>query len=127
MRNILVYIESRYPISKKTLVGLADNFLDKEKIKGSVEVSIAVVGDRKMRELNKKYRQLDETTSVLSFSLSGFVTPNDEILRLGDVVISYPQAVERAMEDEVLVDDKLKELLIHGLNNLLGKEEGEKL
>lgn len=121
MRNILVYIESRYPIAKKNLVSLTNDFLDNEKIKVDIEVSIAVVGDRKMRLLNKKYRQKDETTTILSFSLEGFITPDDGFLRLGDVVISYPQAVERAVEDEMLVDDKIKELLIHGLNNLMGK------
>ena len=61
----------------------------------------------------------------MTFGLSGgvsdrpFVDPPDNILRLGDIIISYPQARERAAEDNMLVDDKIDELVIHGLTNLL--------
>lgn len=132
MRNILIFVESRYPVNRKQVKKLTDEFLDSEKLKGNIEVSIVFVGDRKMKNLNKKYREKDETTTVLSFPLeevtkttqsgrAGFVYPPDGFLRLGDVVISYPQTVERAGEDDMLVDDKINELLIHGLNNLIGK------
>lgn len=123
MRNILVFVESRFPVNRKRIKEIVNRFLDKERLRSSYEVSIAVIGDRKMKEFNKKYRNKNETTTVLAFPLEGFVYPKDGILRLGDVVISYPQAVERAVEDEVLVDDKIEELLIHGLKNLLGKED----
>ncbi len=132
MRNILIFVESRYPINRKKIVEITNNFLDKERIRGKVEVSISFIGDRKMKQINNKYRLKNETTTVLSFALTdaspgglgkGFINVSSDVLRLGDVIISYPQAVSRAAEDEMLVDQKIKELLIHGLNNLLGKGE----
>ena len=52
-----------------------------------------------MRQLNKQYRNLDSTTDVLSFALNdpaeeeSLCRSADGILRLGDIVVSYPQAV----------------------------------
>lgn len=84
-----------------------------------VEVSVAIVGNRKIRELNRKYRQLDQPTEVLAFPLE---EPRDEmgILRLGDIVISYPQALDLAREENKFVDEIILELVEHGLKHLLG-------
>lgn len=123
MRNILVFVESRYKVDRKRIKQVVNRFLDQERLRSNYEVSIAIVGDRKMKGFNKKYRNKNEMTTVLAFPLVGFVFPADKVLRLGDVIISYPQAVARAAEDEMLVDDKIEELLIHGLSNLLGKGE----
>ncbi|MBI2028852.1 rRNA maturation RNase YbeY [Candidatus Gottesmanbacteria bacterium] len=130
MRNLLIFVESRFPIDRARLKKTLNTFLDTSGIKGDVEVSVAVVGDRKMRNINEKFHKESGTTTILSFAQAettshgaGFVEPPDGILRLGDIIISYPQAVERAAEENMLVDDKVDELLIHGLNNLLGKEE----
>lgn len=100
-------------------------------VKGKTEVSVNIIGDRMMRNLNKKYRNLDETTDVLSFPLAEeiehkpFVDPPDKILRLGDVVISYPQAREDASDENTLVDDKIDELVEHGMLHLLGQHHEE--
>jgi probable rRNA maturation factor len=91
-------------------------------VQGPVEVSIALVGDRKMRELSQKYKGEDKTRNILSFSLAEgepTVLPTD-ILRLGDIVISYPEVIREAVRDEVLVDDRVNELVEHGLLHLLG-------
>ncbi len=119
MHKILIYIESRYPADRKRIRNVVSSYLKEEKLRSSTEVSVAVVGNRKMRELNKRFRCKEGSTTVLSFSLDNL--SYDGVLRLGDVVISYPQAVQRAIEDNVRVDDKIDELLIHGLKNLLGK------
>ncbi|MBM3283437.1 rRNA maturation RNAse YbeY, partial [Candidatus Gottesmanbacteria bacterium] len=52
-----------------------------------------------------------------------FIDPPDNILRLGDVVVSYPQVIEAAYQENKLVDDKIDELIIHGLSNLLGNQQ----
>lgn len=87
------------------------------------EVSIAIVGSRKMRALNKKYRGLDRTTNVLSFSLEeGKDIPRaPDKLYLGDVVISYPVVIQEAALEKMLVDDKIAELVEHGVRHLLGQ------
>lgn len=85
-----------------------------------VEVSISVVGNRKVQELNQKWRKLDEPTTVLTFSLE---EPRgaDGVLRLGDIVICYPLARVIAQEDELLIDQAIDKLVVHGLNNLIGR------
>ncbi len=97
------------------------------KIKSDTEVSVTIVGDRRMRDLNTQYRKLPETTDVLSFALNDptiarepFQDSPDSVLRLGDIVVSYPQAISQAAEENKLVDDKIIELVLHGLNHLLG-------
>ncbi len=96
--------------------------LNKQEVESAVEVSVAVVGDRKMRQLSKKYKDEDKTRNVLSFSLSEGEKAYDpsSVLRLGDIVISYPEVIREASRDEVLVDDKIDELVVHGLGHLLG-------
>jgi len=122
--NILVpiYVESRYKVSRKKIKETVIKTLETHGVKGSAEVSVAVVGDRKMKELNKKYRNLDKTTNVLSFSQTeGEERPiPSDILILGDVVVSYPRVIMEAAEESVLVDDKINELVEHGVMHLLG-------
>lgn len=132
MVNILIYKESRYPVNRKVIRQAAEEVLAQQGIKRKTEVSISVVGDRKMRDLNKKYAQKDETTDVLSFGLedgAGFINPPNGVLRLGDVVISYPQALKNAAENNVLVDEEIRNLVQHGILHLLGihHEEGDRV
>lgn len=125
MVTVLIKTESHYKVDRKRVRNIVENFLKTSGVNGKIEVSISIVGDRFMKKLNSKYRKLSETTSVLTFGLDGgenetpFADPPDNVLRLGDIVISYPQVRERAQEDEMLVDDKMDELVIHGLTNLL--------
>lgn len=128
MVNVLLFSESRYSINRKAIrKTIADTLMHKG-IVSSVEVSIAIVGDRKMTALNKKYRGKEGTADVLSFSLTegepvGAV--GDTILRLGDVVVSYPQVLKNAAAKEVLVDDEINFLVRHGLEHLLGEHHEE--
>ena len=137
MSTILISSESRYPVKRKTIKQVVDQFLAEQKIKSEVEVSIAIVGDRKMAKLNKQYRGKDGTTSVLTFSQTEdqqtedqlrravpfeakFINVPDKVMRLGDIVISYPQTVLAAAAEEKMVDQVLAEFVEHGLRNLLG-------
>jgi len=120
--NVLIFVESRYKINRIRIKQTVDRVIDKNEMASPVEVSIAVVGDRKMRELSKKYKGEDKTRNVLSFSQTEgepAQMPND-ILRLGDIVLSFPQVIRDASRDEMLVDDKVDELIEHGLMHLLG-------
>lgn len=126
MTDILIKTDSHYKVNRKRIRNTIENFLSEKRVKVKSEVSISIVGDRQMKMLNKKYRNFDETTDVLSFPLieeakmSKFVEAPDDVLRLGDIVISYPQMIEDATVEEKLVDDKIDELIIHSLNHLFG-------
>lgn len=129
MSNIAVpiFVESRYRVNRKRIKEKVLTLLSQHGVLGPLELSIAVIGDRKMRELSKKYKGEDKTRSVLSFSLTeGETSPlRQDVLRLGDLVISYPQVIKEAAEEEMLVDDKIDELVEHGLMHLLGINHGK--
>ena len=120
--RVLIFVESRYKVNRKRIKTALSNFLTEQRINSPVEVSVAIVGDRKMRQLSKKYKGEDKTRNILSFSLSEAekieVPPG--VMRLGDIIISYPVVITEAARDEVLVDDKIDELVVHGLMHLLG-------
>lgn len=120
--SIPIFVESRYKVNRKRIKKAVSKVLTHNEMKGPAEVSIAIVGDRKMRSLSLKYKGEDKTRNVLSFSMSeGESTPeSSEVLRLGDIVISYPQVIKEASEEEMLVDDKIDELVEHGMLHLLG-------
>ncbi len=120
--KILIYVESRYKVNRKKIKSAVAYVLEDQQVFTPVEVSIAFVGDRKMRALNKKYRDKDKTTNILEFPLQeGEQThlPSD-ITRLGDIVISYPELIREAAEQEMLVDERVDELVQHGMLHLLG-------
>jgi len=120
--SVPIFIESRYRLSRKKVRRAVADLLAKQEITGPVEVSVAIVGDRKMRELSKKYKNEDKTRNILSFSQEEGkkATAASDVLNLGDIVISYPQVIKEASRDEVLVDEKIEELVKHGLGHLLG-------
>ncbi len=120
--TILLFVESRYRVDRKRVRNTIISTLKENGVQGPVEISIALVGDRKMRELSKKYKGEDKTRNILSFPLSEgdpVVMPTDT-LRLGDIVLSYPEIIREAVRDEVMVDDRVNELVEHGLLHLLG-------
>jgi probable rRNA maturation factor len=120
--SVLIFVESRYKVSRKRIKKVVESVIAGNEIAGPVEVSVAVVGDRKMRQLSKQYKGEDKTRNILSFSQSegeSIVSPND-VLRLGDIILSFPQVINDAVRDEMLVDDKVDQLIEHGLMHLLG-------
>ena len=120
--NVPIFVESRYRVSRKKIKNVVFDVLAKKGVVGPAEVSVAIVGDRKMRELNKKYRELDKSTNVLSFcQMEGEGATPRGTLFLGDVVVSYPQVIKEAASENMLVDDKVCELVEHGLMHLLGE------
>jgi rRNA maturation RNase YbeY len=125
MSNVttLIFVESRYQVNRKRIKAVVKRTLDSNNIQLNVEVSIAIVGDRKMKALNEKYRNKPGTTNVLSFPLAeGEQTklPKSDTTYLGDIVISYPVVIKESARDETMVDEKIEELVEHGLNHLLG-------
>ncbi len=120
--SVLIFVESRYKINRKKIKKTVEKVISANEVTGPTEVSIAIVGDRKMRELSKKYKGEDKTRNILSFSQTEgeeIKVPRD-VLRLGDIVLSYPQVINDAVRDEMLVDDKVDQLVEHGLMHLLG-------
>ncbi len=86
---------------------------------GESELSLLLVSDRAMQELNQRYRHKDKPTNVLSFPMQdGRDIPDGSLL--GDIVISADTAAREAREMKVPLHQRLNWLLVHGLVHLLG-------
>jgi len=91
-------------VDEKFLKGLAIKVL-KEENKEEIDLSIAFVDKKKIKELNKKYRKKDKATDVLSFGKG-----------LNEVVIC--PAIAKTKKE-------LAEVLIHGILHILGHDHGK--
>lgn len=120
--RVEIKADSRYKFDRKQVREGIRGLLTDKGLKGKVEVSVAVVGERKMKELKKKYMGEEGVTDVLSFGQNeGEEMPDgDEVLMLGDVVVCYPQAKKQAMSFKRLLDDEIEFLVLHGVLHLLG-------
>lgn len=89
-----------------------------------VEVSVIVVDNDKIHEMNKQYREMDRHTDVLSFPLWENASEWEEsvmdVIPLGDIVISLPKAKEQAAEYGHSLERELAFLATHGFLHLIG-------
>jgi len=98
--------------------------LAEEGFTDAVEVNVRFVKDETIQELNKKHRNIDSPTDVLSFPLgeNGVYDENPETgaKMLGDVVISMPRASAQAEQFEHSIQREVCYLTVHSLLHLLG-------
>lgn len=92
---------------------IAEKFLGQIKISPKAILNIAFVSQDKIRALNKKYRQKDQVTSVLSFPVWRDIKqlPRKGTILLGDIYIC-PSVTE---------EKEITSLVVHSLNHLIGK------
>ena len=109
---------TKYPVDKKSFTQVAKKILLSEN-KGIETVSLALVGKEEMQKLNKKFRNIDKPTDVLSFSAEGGPASGWEET-LGEIVIC-PEVVKEKGE-------KIMEVFVHGVLHLCGydHEKSEK-
>ena len=98
------------------------------------ELSISLVDDDYIQELNKHYLGRDKTTNVISFSIREGEYGNINPQLLGDVIISVDTAMKDAAKGKLSIDQEIDFLMIHGILHLLGynhenttKEETKKM
>ena len=114
------------------------------------QVSMLLTDDAVVRDLNRKYRGLDEVTDVLSFSAEfpghwegpdepqvnaqneeevsdnfPFILPPDQVPPLGEVIVSCPQAQRQASEKGHALKQELALLMVHGVLHLVGHDHLE--
>ncbi len=98
-------------INLKFLKEVVEKFFSYYKIKNK-EVSIAFVGDKTIRRLNKIYRKKDKITDILSF------VGEDDFL--GEIIIDYAQIKRQAKKFNNTIKQELVFILVHGLLHLIG-------
>ena len=125
MIKVYVKKQSNYPVDSYKLKRRVKKFLKEKGIVSDSQLTIAIVGKRKMKELSKKYLNDYKLHNVLSFVGSevdeDFKTPAQNMIDLGDIIICYQVAIKEANIDEMLIDDKVYELAEHGVLHLLGE------
>lgn len=128
MISVSVYKQSTYPISSSKVKEKLRNILAREGITSDFSVSVAFVSEKKMEELVDKYYKDDPEKKyihpILTFPSSEmhdkFVLPKEEFPDLGEIIISYPEAVIEAKESGRLIDEVVMSLVEHGAMHLLG-------
>lgn len=128
MIKVSIYKQGSYPISSGIIKKKLTEVLKKGGLVSDFSVSIAFVGEKKMEELVDKYYNDDPEKEyihpILTFATSEikeqFVSGEPDITDLGEIVISYPEAVETAKESGKLIDEVVLSLIEHGALHLLG-------
>ena len=87
------------------------------------EISLLFCGDELMTQLNKSYRNIDDSTDVLSFEQGEPVPVGDGLRRpAGDIVICLDNLRKQAAQFNIAQEDELKQLVIHGVLHLRGMD-----
>ena len=83
-----------------------------------VPLTVRIVDEKEIRDLNRLYRGRDQVTNVLSFAYEPL--PNIDVDLLGDVVICGSVVVKEAKDQEKLLMDHWAHIIIHGTLHLFG-------
>ncbi len=98
-------------LSQEILHAFENAFSDRDE---EGDIAIRFISDHETKNLNRRYREKDEVTDVLSFMYKEDGKFSDQI---GDVVISYEQAKRQAHGD---VQIEIIDLMVHGVLHVLG-------
>lgn len=86
----------------------------------NAELSVLITDDREIEKLNSKYRNKNESTNVLSFPVDQGENIIPGLNILGDVVISEETALRESREADITLDERMSQLIIHGILHLVG-------
>ena len=121
---LLIKNFTKQKLDKRRLNKIAERTLEVAKAQKPTEISLVIVGEKRIRSLNKRFRGIDKVTDVLSFGDEeteiGFVSPPNDILYLGEIFICQARAKKQAEEKKHSMKKEMTILLIHGILHLLG-------
>ncbi len=119
------------PETEKLFNDVITESLRYEEFDPQCEISLSIVNNDEIQEINKQYRNIDAPTDVLSFPLLTFeegeqadVNENDEIM-LGDIIISIEKAISQAEEYGHGLKRELAFLTAHSMLHLMGYDHME--
>ena len=126
--NVLIDEGLEGCLEESWLQSVAEHVLIAQEAGANVEMGLVIATQERVQQLNQSYRGKDEPTDVLAFSameeigpdFPPFIQPPDGVLHLGEVIVSYPQAVAQAEEHQHSVKKEIAILIIHGVLHLLG-------
>lgn len=90
------------------------------RLRGTLELSVSLVGPARMRALNKKYRRKDRSTDVLSFPLYDKLPKRYNEVSLGDIFISPAIVAQKARKQRKSEKEYMAWATVHGFLHLAG-------
>ena len=128
MNKIEIFKEVEEEIKElETVEKVLEKALEKEKLENTY-FNLIIVDNNYIHELNKKYRNIDRPTDVITFALedeNSIIIPNEERI-LGDIYISIDKAREQSKEYQHSLLRELCFLAVHGFYHLLGYDHQTK-
>ncbi len=122
--NVLFTNNTAENINIRLIEDVIKAALEYEKIKNDCEISVTIVDNEQIHQLNKQFRNIDRATDVLSFPLIDFqkeqLPPDNVKVYLGDIVISIERAAEQAIEYGHSLQREIGFLTAHSMLHLLG-------
>lgn len=110
--NFAIYLNKRGEKANFSWLKQLENIIAK-KFKLKQAISLALVSEKEIKDLNRVYRHKNKVTDVLSFNI-------DSAAILGEVVICLSQAKKQAETNKKSLSSELKLLTTHGILHLLG-------
>ena len=119
--NIYNEIDYKFENELNEMKNYIDKCLKEEKVENAV-FNIILIDNGTIKEINKKYRNIDKETDVISFALEDDKTESmsEKQRVLGDIYISVDKAIEQAKEYGHSLTREISFLAVHGLLHLLG-------
>ena len=120
--------EQAGPAVGDALVALAEVAMEAEALPGSTQLSITLVDENRMANLNTSYMNKPGATDVLSFPIEDFSAgitepdPDGPPLLLGDIVICPSVVRANATAAGVAFEDEMALMVVHGILHLLGRD-----
>lgn len=127
MAVLITNRQDKYDISTQSIRETAGKLMEALG-KADAELSLLIVDDVQIAEINRDYLGRTGPTNVIAFPMGGDGFPQVQPELLGDVVISVQTADREAADAGYNTEERFTELLIHGILHLLGydHETGEK-
>lgn len=104
----------------------AENFFKKD-----VLISVGIISEEEIKKINKKYRDKNSSTDILSFgdfnSVKELITAGAENVFLGELLICCQDIKKYCQEKNIIFEREFSKVLSHGVLHLLGFSHGKKM
>jgi probable rRNA maturation factor len=111
-------------VPDKEITSLLNYGIEYMELNPECEISLSFVDVQEMDELHIKWMQEDGPTDVLSFPMD-MPENKDDVVTLGDIVISPAVAAQQAASAGHSVEDEMYILATHGLLHILGYDHAD--
>lgn len=113
------------PLDQGIIETIASEIEKSNGIKQSGIITLSLLPDERMRELNREYRTIDSTTDILSF---GYFGPDEPVSKndvFGELLFSESKLHSQAVEHGHTITEEAYRLIVHGILHLQGYDHEE--